>query len=174
MTMPNAFVRLLVTGCRVMSKTYSYRTIDSSSKRTLSNCIVLGKSWIFCDSRHSSGDMAAGRFDDPNNVESKKRTTAELVFRIVFVTIGCAFVFSVLGRILKNGPRNEQVYRFSQFFRPRRKTSKRERISLPGTCFGSNAAFELIRNFPKLFSSIAVCPADPPSGSPQLYRHPSI
>ena len=60
--------------------------------------------------------MAAGRFDDPNNVESKKRTTGELVFRIVFVTIGCAFVFSVLGRILKNGPRNEQVYSFSQFF----------------------------------------------------------
>ncbi|MBQ3388470.1 MAG: hypothetical protein IJG60_04570 [Thermoguttaceae bacterium] len=43
----------------------------------------------------------AGRFDDPNYVESKKTTTGELVFRIVFITIGCVIVFSALGLILK-------------------------------------------------------------------------
>ena len=42
-----------------------------------------------------------GRFDDPNYVESKKTTTGELVFRIVFVSIGCVIVFSALGFILK-------------------------------------------------------------------------
>ena len=42
-----------------------------------------------------------GRFDDPNYVESKKTTTGELVFRIVFITIGCVIVFSALAYILK-------------------------------------------------------------------------
>ncbi len=42
-----------------------------------------------------------GRFDDPNYVESKKTTTGELVFRIVFVSIGFILVFSALGFILK-------------------------------------------------------------------------
>ena len=42
-----------------------------------------------------------GRFDDPNYVESKKATTGELVFRIVFITIGCVIFFAALGYILK-------------------------------------------------------------------------
>lgn len=42
-----------------------------------------------------------GRFDDPNYVETKKTTTGELVFRIVFVSIGFILVFSALGFILK-------------------------------------------------------------------------
>ena len=42
-----------------------------------------------------------GRIDDPNYVETKKRTTGEIVFRIVFVSIGFILVFSALGFILK-------------------------------------------------------------------------
>ncbi len=42
-----------------------------------------------------------GRFDDPNYVESKKTTTGEIIFRIVFITIGCVIIFSAFGYILK-------------------------------------------------------------------------
>ena len=48
------------------------------------------------------------------------------------------------------------------------------RISLLGICSGGNAAFELIKKFPKRFSAIAVCSAEPPSGPPQTYRHQPI
>ena len=42
-----------------------------------------------------------GRFDDPNYIESKKTTTGELIFRIVFITIGLVVIFSALGYLLK-------------------------------------------------------------------------
>ena len=48
------------------------------------------------------------------------------------------------------------------------------RISLLGICSGGNAAFELIRKFPKRFAAIAACSAEPPSGPPQTYRHQPI
>ena len=48
------------------------------------------------------------------------------------------------------------------------------RISLLGICSGGNAAFELIQKFPKRFSAIAVCSAEPPSGPSQTYRHQPI
>ena len=42
-----------------------------------------------------------GRFDDPNYVESKKTTTGEIIFRIVFITIGLVVILSALGYLLK-------------------------------------------------------------------------
>ena len=48
------------------------------------------------------------------------------------------------------------------------------RISLLGICSGGNAAFELIKKFPKRFSAIAVCSAESPSGPPRTYRHQPI